>query len=96
MLSALADGCVSVSEIYSRVNTLFADSEDGNTKGFVVCSSVHRAKGLEADRVFVLEETVRDDNDEEANIAYVAYTRAKKHLTRVGERKPKKKSRGNY
>jgi superfamily I DNA/RNA helicase len=97
MLAALADGCVNVAEILNRVNTLFGDSEEGGApQNAIVCSSVHRAKGLEADRVFVLEETIRDNDDEECNIAYVAYTRAKKHLTLVGERKPKKKGRGNY
>lgn len=96
MLSALAEGCVSVQEISKRVDTLFGDSEAGAPQNAIVCSSIHRAKGLEADRVFVLEETVRDDNDEECNIAYVAYTRGKFHLTLVGERKPKKKGRGSY
>jgi len=97
MLAALADGCVNVAEILNRVNTLFGDTEgEGSTQNAVVCSSVHRAKGLEADRVFVLEDTIRDNDDEECNIAYVAYTRAKKHLTLVGQRKPRKKGRGNY
>jgi superfamily I DNA/RNA helicase len=97
MLAALADGCVNVAEILNRVNTLFGDTEgEGSTQNAVVCSSVHRAKGLEADRVFVLEDTLREDNDEECNIIYVAYTRGKKHLTLVGQRKPRKKSRGNY
>lgn len=95
MLHALADGCVSVSEISTRVNTLFGDSNGSLPQNAIVCSSVHRAKGLEADRVFVLEETIRDNTDEEANIAYVAYTRAKSHLTLVGERK-KPKGKGNH
>jgi len=91
MLAALAEGCVSVGEISSRVTSLFGDSDGTLPQNAIVCSSVHRAKGLEADRVFVLEDTIRDNTDEEANIAYVAYTRAKFHLTLVGERrKPKK------
>jgi superfamily I DNA/RNA helicase len=96
MLAALAEGCVNVAEIGTRVNTLFGDSEGTVPQNAIVCSSVHRAKGLEADRVFVLESTIRDDNEEESNIAYVAYTRAKKWLTLVGERKKNKKSRGDY
>jgi superfamily I DNA/RNA helicase len=84
MLVALAEGCASVPEILTRVNTLFGDSESGEVeKKFVVCSSVHRAKGLEADRVFVLVHTLSEKGREEKNISYVAYTRAKSHLTMV-------------
>lgn len=50
----------------------------------ITCSSVHRAKGLEADRVFVLAETLRDHTVEEMNIRYVAITRAKRELVWVG------------
>jgi superfamily I DNA/RNA helicase len=49
----------------------------------ITCSSVHRAKGLEAERVFVLAKTLRTDNDEERNISYVAITRAKSSLVYV-------------
>ena len=84
MLVALAEGCASVAEILTRVNTLFGDSESGQVEQrMVVCSSVHRAKGLEADRVFVLVDTISEKGREEKNIAYVAYTRAKSHLTMV-------------
>ncbi len=42
----------------------------------LVLFSVHRAKGLEWRRVFVLADTLRDDKEEELNIKYVAITRA--------------------
>jgi len=42
---------------------------------------VHKAKGLEASRVFLLEETLNTRNREEENIYYVAVTRAKDQLT---------------
>lgn len=80
VLTAIAEGCVNVAEILVRCTTLFGDS-DGNTPAHVVLSSVHKAKGLEADRVFVLADTVSDRSTEEANIKYVAITRAKRHLT---------------
>jgi superfamily I DNA/RNA helicase len=90
-LAALADGAANVDEIVERCFKLFEDSvtvEGGkvikNRKPAVVCSSVHKAKGLEADRVFVLVDAFsRRKDQEERNIEYVAYTRAKSHLTLV-------------
>lgn len=81
MLIALVEGCASVDEAMARIDTLFGDTVPGATENAVVCSSVHRAKGLEADRVFVLQSTIKDSTREERNIAYVAITRAKTHLT---------------
>lgn len=53
-LRALADGLSGVPELQARIDDLFSDG--GGPR--VVCSSVHRAKGLEADRVFVLTDTL--------------------------------------
>ncbi len=79
---ALADGCGLVRELLDRCATLFTDDESGS---FILCSSVHKAKGLEANRVFVLMDTLyrRGRNPEECNIEYVAITRAKHHLILV-------------
>jgi superfamily I DNA/RNA helicase len=51
----------------------------------VVCSSVHKAKGLEWNKVCLLEDTFRTKTaeGEEANIYYVAVTRAKSVLVRA-------------
>lgn len=52
----------------------------------VFCSSVHRSKGLEWKRVFVLWETLMSKpggQGEEENIEYVAVTRAKEELVKV-------------
>ncbi|HEV3059725.1 MAG TPA: ATP-dependent helicase [Vicinamibacterales bacterium] len=81
MLIALVEGCTGMDEAMNRIDTLFGDTTPGTTPAAVVCSSVHRSKGLEAERVFVLQNTIKDSNREEKNIAYVAYTRAKNHLT---------------
>jgi superfamily I DNA/RNA helicase len=60
--------------------------EQRTDKRTVILSTVHRLKGDEANRVFVLEETFwskRGDPEEEDHIWYVAITRAKQHLFRV-------------
>jgi hypothetical protein len=82
MLASLTDGAPSVSEVVSRIEALFTDDGLG-AASVVTCSSVHRAKGLEAKRVFVLGDTLRHNNQEERNIAYVAVTRAKETLVWV-------------
>jgi len=78
MLISLADGAPSVNEIETRITGLFTDDGLGD-KGLIVCSSVHKAKGREADRVFILRDTLRSGGEED-NIAYVAITRAKQTL----------------
>lgn len=79
-LRALADGVGSISEIHARLENLFSAIDRGEAIHF---SSVHRAKGLEWPKVFVLASTLRTDNTEEENICYVAVTRAQKHLVLV-------------
>lgn len=96
-LAAIAVGATSVAEIEDRCNRLFEDTiaPDGtiNRRPAVVCSSVHKAKGLEWNRVFILEKTLycggkRRDDIEEKNIHYVAVTRAKQELTWVKDALP--------
>lgn len=87
-LTAVAEGVSSVSEIEPRLLSLFQDS-DGFQKPAVVLSSVHKAKGLEWNRVFLLTKTFKQSakEGEEANIYYVAVTRAKSELVLVSEDK---------
>jgi superfamily I DNA/RNA helicase len=75
------------------LSSAFADDNQGDA-GKVVLSSVHRAKGLEADRVVVLEPErmplVRSDSqpwevEQEMNLLYVAVTRAKQELLFAGD-----------
>lgn len=84
MLSSLADGARNVEEVIDRVDALFTDDGLGDA-GIITCSSVHKAKGMEADKVYVLTDTLRDHNQEERNIAYVAITRAKNTLVYVSD-----------
>lgn len=85
-LLAIAEGARSVRDIEARIDALFTDDGLGQA-GVITCSSIHRAKGLEANRVFLLRDTLycRGRNREEENIEYVAITRAKQTLVMVSK-----------
>lgn len=82
-LNALSEDLVTVAELLARIDSLFSDTDQAD-KTAIVCSSVHKAKGLEWSTVFVLTDTLyackpdagKDRQLEESNLAYVAYTRA--------------------
>lgn len=94
-LRALSEGLSGLKELQARIEALFADMS-GPDSSVVVCSSVHRAKGLEAPRVFLLDKTFRrtakpgrpPPGREEQNIEYVAITRAQAELVWVHETMP--------
>lgn len=87
-LWALADGCFTTGEVRRNIMQVFSDD-----KAAVTFSSVHRAKGLEADRVFILRpdllpfpKAIQDwEQQQERNVTYVAYTRPKQELYFVKE-----------
>lgn len=56
-LRGLSEGLSSVRELATRIDELFAEGDAAGPR--VVCSTVHRAKGLEANRVFMLVDTFR-------------------------------------
>lgn len=86
-----ATKATTVTGILAEIKRVF----NGNEKGEIMLSTVHKAKGLEADNVYILA-TERmphpkaSDMREELNICYVAITRAKKNLHYCG---PKPNSR---
>lgn len=84
MLASLCDGARNVAEVDARIEALFTDDGLG-AAGRITCSSVHKAKGLEANRVFILRDTLRSNTREEENITYVAITRAKSELIWVAD-----------
>jgi len=85
-LKAVAADAKSVDEVISRVESMFKDIEKEN-RPMVVLSSVHKAKGLEWDRVYMLQSTFKQNRGgEEANIYYVAVTRAKRELFMVRDK----------
>lgn len=54
-IEVIADGATGVREVEARLDALF---DDARNHGTIVCSSIHKAKGLEAERVFVLRDTL--------------------------------------
>lgn len=74
----LCDGTRSLDDVRNNIDRLFHDGDD---KDRVILSTIHKSKGLERDRVFVLSKTFKlHKNVEENNIYYVAITRAKNQL----------------
>ena len=78
-LAKLSDSIV---DLKSKISTIFTDEIKG-----IVLSTVHKVKGLEANRVFIVRpdllplKTVKGwQYVQEKNITYVAYTRAKLEL----------------
>jgi DNA helicase-2/ATP-dependent DNA helicase PcrA len=74
-----------VGTLTTAIEELFSDD-----KPSVVLSSIHKAKGLEADRVFIVEpDRLRAPRgagwklQQEFNLAYVAYTRAMAELVEI-------------
>jgi len=81
--------------ICKEIETMYSD----NTKGILTLSTIHRVKGLEADKVFVLNgwlmpmKSARQpwQQQQEQNLQYVAYTRSKKSLVFIDITKDGKK-----
>ena len=89
----LASGLQTVDEVIARIDALFSAEDDARV---VTCATVFAAKGRERERVFLLEDSflrkqrvngevrlVAREGEEEDNIRYVAYTRAKNELVLV-------------
>jgi superfamily I DNA/RNA helicase len=93
-LLAIVESCSSVADVLVCIDNLFDEREVG-----ICLSTVHRAKGLEADAVFIAGPELLPapwaksdtEKEQERNLAYVAVTRARHRLVRVPlpKRKPK-------
>lgn len=87
-LEILAEGLTSAKELHGRIENVFAENADG-----VCLSTIHKAKGLEANNVYILCKTLMPsklatqdwEKEQEQNLMYVAYTRAKYKLGFVSE-----------
>jgi DNA helicase-2/ATP-dependent DNA helicase PcrA len=79
-----------IGTLIQSIEALFGDGSD--MRGMVTCSTVHKAKGLEFERVFVLDADLYMpsrwarqpwERQQEENLMYVAATRAKRELRYV-------------
>lgn len=82
-LNFLAKKCTTIPELINKINSIFSDDLQG-----IVLSTVHKVKGLEANRVFIIRpdllplQNVKEQwqYQQEKNLEYVAYTRARHEL----------------
>jgi superfamily I DNA/RNA helicase len=89
-LVAFSEGLRTADEVKAKVNAIFSDAK---SKG-ITLSSIHKSKGLEAERVFWLQpkggprrDRMQDwELQQEDNLRYVAITRAIRELWHVVER----------
>ena len=99
-ICVLSEGLTNVDELISKINTVFM----GNENDAIVLSTVHKAKGLEADNIFIyypslmpLKLATKDwEIKTEDNLIYVAYTRAKKTLNFMKEDKYNHRMNGYF
>lgn len=89
-LRVLSEGLRTTDEVIDRIEDLFEDKDD---HGRVVCSTTHKAKGLERRRVWMLHDTFlkrrkgqQGPSVAEQNLYYVAATRAMETLFAVCEK----------
>lgn len=88
-LKVLSEGLITTEELTDKINTIF----NGDITDAVELSTVHKAKGLEADNVYILQPSLMPNKfakkdweiKTEKNLIYVAYTRAKKTLNFIKE-----------
>lgn len=88
-LEVLAEGCKTTEELSKKIDSIFSDK----TKEGIALSTIHKAKGLEANNVYIVMHSLMPnksavqkwEKDQEMNLMYVAYTRAKNKLSFVKE-----------
>lgn len=79
-LIAIARECHSIDDLHNKLATLFSDDVPD-----IVFSTVHKAKGLESNMVWIINPSLMPhkmakadwEKQQEQNIMYVAYTRSK-------------------
>jgi len=89
IIDILAENERTIPALISKINGMFSD--DANGGKLITLATVHKSKGLEWDNVFIIRPDLMPSKwakqqwmqEQEANIQYVAYTRAMKTLNFV-------------
>lgn len=97
-IQAVSEGITSKQEVINRLKDIFVsdvetDDNDVITNDLIHLSTVHRAKGLECENVFILCPSLMPSKlarvaweiESEKNIVYVAWSRAKNTLNFISE-----------
>lgn len=98
-LEAISDGINTAEELITRIERMFSNKKEEG----ISLSSVHKAKGLEADNVYIACHSLMPskhiklpwEEKQESNLQYVAYTRAKHKLAFLNEKEFKSYTSGN-
>ena len=88
-LKVLSEGLTTVSELIDKIKVIF----NGDKDEAIILSTVHKAKGMEANNIFILCPSLMPSRlankkweiKAEENLMYVAITRAKKSLNYIKE-----------
>lgn len=91
-INILSENVRTIEELINKVKAIFTDDADDE---YICLSTIHKAKGLEANNVFLLAPSLipsiyaKEDWElkQENNLMYVAITRAKKTLSFIDESK---------
>jgi len=89
-LEILSDDINTATELIEKISNIFSDRK----KGGISLSTIHKAKGLEADNVYIACKSLMPSSKakkdweirQEYNLMYVAYTRAKNVLGFIDEK----------
>ena len=98
-LVVLSQSCKDVKELFNKIDTFIVDQDkvDEIDPDTILMCSGHRSKGLEWDRVIVIRPDLcphpnaksDEEQEQEENIRYVMFSRAKKEMFIIHDEQPK-------
>lgn len=99
-LYVLSENITTTKELINRIDTIFSDKKKNEG---IALSTIHKAKGLEADNVYIACRSLMPSKSatqdwevlQEKNLIYVAYTRAKQKLGFLDEKNFQKFTNSN-
>ena len=99
-LYVLSENITTTKELINRIETIFSDKKKNEG---IALSTIHKAKGLEADNVYIACRSLMPSKSatqdwevlQEKNLIYVAYTRAKQKLGFLDEKNFQKFTNSN-